>query len=88
MARQVKGTYQEVWLPSLIPETHIVERKNRVPSPPTRHPKCTLIPLSLSHTHTKNKAQGQTVVVHAFNPSTWEAEARILLSSRPAWSTN
>jgi hypothetical protein len=27
------------------------------------------------------------VVVHAFNPSTWEAEAGRLLSSRPAWST-
>jgi hypothetical protein len=27
------------------------------------------------------------VVVHAFNPSTWEAEAGRCLSSRPAWST-
>jgi hypothetical protein len=27
------------------------------------------------------------VVVHAFNPSTWEAEAGRFLSSRPAWST-
>jgi major histocompatibility complex class I len=27
------------------------------------------------------------VVAHAFNPSTWEAEAGGLLSSRPAWST-
>jgi hypothetical protein len=26
-------------------------------------------------------------VVHAFNPSTWEAEAGGFLSSRPAWST-
>jgi hypothetical protein len=26
-------------------------------------------------------------VVHAFNPSTWEAEAGEFLSSRPAWST-
>jgi hypothetical protein len=25
--------------------------------------------------------------VHAFNPSTWEAEAVGFLSSRPAWST-
>jgi hypothetical protein len=24
---------------------------------------------------------------HAFNPSTWEAEAGEFLSSRPAWST-
>jgi hypothetical protein len=30
---------------------------------------------------------GQTVVVHAFNPSTREAEAGGFLSSRPAWST-
>jgi major histocompatibility complex class I len=27
------------------------------------------------------------VVVHAFNPSTWEAEAGDFLSLRPAWST-
>ena len=27
------------------------------------------------------------VVVHAFNPSTWEAEAGGSLSSKPAWST-
>jgi hypothetical protein len=26
-------------------------------------------------------------VAHAFNPSTWEAEAGGFLSSRPAWST-
>jgi hypothetical protein len=29
----------------------------------------------------------QTVVAHAFNPSTWEAEAGGFLSSRPAWTT-
>jgi hypothetical protein len=27
------------------------------------------------------------VVVHAFNPSSWEAETDGFLSSRPAWST-
>jgi hypothetical protein len=27
------------------------------------------------------------VVAHAFNPSTWKAEAGEFLSSRPAWST-
>ena len=32
-------------------------------------------------------AQSQGVVVQAFNPSTWEAEAGRLLSSRPAYST-
>jgi hypothetical protein len=30
---------------------------------------------------------GRAVVAHAFNPSTWEAEAVGFLSSRPAWST-
>jgi hypothetical protein len=34
---------------------------------------------------TINKQPG--VVVHAFNPSTQEAEAGGFLSSRPAWST-
>jgi hypothetical protein len=29
----------------------------------------------------------RAVVAHAFNPSTWEAEAGRFLSSRPAWST-
>jgi hypothetical protein len=29
----------------------------------------------------------RAVVVHTFNPSTWEAEAGGFLSSRPAWST-
>jgi major histocompatibility complex class I len=34
------------------------------------------------------KAQiGLGVVAHAFNPSTWEAEAGGFLNSRPAWST-
>jgi hypothetical protein len=28
---------------------------------------------------------GRAVVAHAFNPSTWEAEAGGFLSSRPAW---
>jgi hypothetical protein len=27
------------------------------------------------------------MVAHAFNPSTWEAEAGGFLSSKPAWST-
>jgi hypothetical protein len=29
----------------------------------------------------------RAVVVHIFNPSTWQAEASKFLSSRPAWST-
>jgi hypothetical protein len=37
----------------------------------------------------KNINSGQAVVVHAFTPSTWEAEAEAggFLSLRPAWST-
>jgi hypothetical protein len=31
--------------------------------------------------------ESQAVVAHAFNPSTWEAEAGGSLSSRSAWST-
>jgi hypothetical protein len=33
------------------------------------------------------KQQRQAVVAHAFNPSTWEADAGRFLSLRPAWST-
>jgi hypothetical protein len=33
------------------------------------------------------KEFSQALVAHAFNPSTWEAEAGEFLSSRPAWST-
>jgi hypothetical protein len=33
------------------------------------------------------KEKGQAMVVHTFNPNTWEAEAGRFLSSRPAWST-
>jgi hypothetical protein len=36
----------------------------------------------------KLKKEGQPpVVAHAFNPSTWEAEAGRFLSLKPAWST-
>jgi hypothetical protein len=36
----------------------------------------------------KNKKTFQPgTVVHAFNPSTWKAEAGGFLSLRPAWST-
>jgi major histocompatibility complex class I len=37
--------------------------------------------------HRKKKIYCRAVVAHAFNPSTWEAEAGGFLSSRPAWST-
>jgi hypothetical protein len=35
----------------------------------------------------QNPEAGRAVVVHAFDSSTWEAEAGGFLSSRPAWST-
>jgi hypothetical protein len=35
----------------------------------------------------KKSPTGWAVVAHAFNPSTWEAEAGEFLSSGPAWST-
>ena len=35
----------------------------------------------------KKTKSGQAVVVHACNPSIWEAEAGGFLSSRPSWST-
>jgi hypothetical protein len=35
----------------------------------------------------KTEERDQGVVVHAFNPSTWEAEVGKFLSSRPTWST-
>jgi hypothetical protein len=34
-----------------------------------------------------NVMRNWAVVAHAFNPSTWEAEAGGFLSSRPVWST-
>jgi hypothetical protein len=37
---------------------------------------------------TRERERGSwAVVAHAFNPSTWEAEAAGFLSSRSAWST-
>jgi hypothetical protein len=38
-------------------------------------------------THTIKSMSSREVVVHTFNPSTWETEAGGFLSSRPAWST-
>jgi hypothetical protein len=35
----------------------------------------------------KTEPDSRAVVAHAFNPSTWEAEAGGFLSSRSAWST-
>ena len=36
---------------------------------------------------TNSQTMEPVVVVHTFNPSTWEAEADGALSSMPAWST-
>jgi hypothetical protein len=41
----------------------------------------------LSKANFKSTNVSRAVVAHAFNPSTWEAEAGRFLSSRPAWST-
>jgi major histocompatibility complex class I len=41
----------------------------------------------VSHMSIKNVPNWPAVVVHTFNPSTWEAEASGFLSSRPDWST-
>jgi hypothetical protein len=35
----------------------------------------------------EKESSSRAVVAHAFDPSTWEAEAGRFLSSRPAWST-
>jgi hypothetical protein len=35
----------------------------------------------------KKHQLSRAVVVYAFNPCTWEAEAGRFLSSRPAWPT-
>jgi major histocompatibility complex class I len=46
--------------------------------------KCTYMRFSKNRFKTSKKPG---VVAHAFDPSTWEAEAGGFLSSRPAWST-
>jgi hypothetical protein len=48
---------------------------------------CTEVYASKTHIHIKKLKILLGVVVHAFNPSTWEAEAGGFLSSRPTWST-
>jgi hypothetical protein len=43
--------------------------------------------MNMGHSRNERDSRSQAVVAHAFNPSTWEAEAGGFLSSRPAWST-
>ena len=43
--------------------------------------------IHMVHIKVNNKNFSRAVVAHAFNPSTWEAEAGGFLSPRPAWST-
>jgi hypothetical protein len=43
--------------------------------------------LSLDKNLNQKPFLSQALVVHAFNPSTWEAEAGRFLSSRSTWST-
>jgi hypothetical protein len=65
--------------------------KNFYSSKVLSHSSTTLLPFSYKVAHTKylNKCYicELGVVVYAFNPSTWEAEAGGFLSSRPAWFT-
>jgi hypothetical protein len=56
----------------------------------TRSKSCTNSKKQSKNEQTKQKTKKKLepgVVAHAFNPSTWEAEAGGFLSSRPAWST-
>jgi hypothetical protein len=54
----------------------------------TTHGRQEALPLQVpSLVFTLKKYLSQAVVAHAFNPSTWEAEAGRFLSLRPAWST-
>jgi hypothetical protein len=64
-----------LWFPLIAhtcPQTHTLKKKGN--NLPLKKPK-------------RNRRKGWAVVVHAFNPRTWEAEAGGFLSSRPAWST-
>jgi hypothetical protein len=53
------------------------------------HPRILNSLLKQTRSCNENQPKSQAVVVHAFNPSTWEVEAEVgeFLSSRPTWST-
>jgi hypothetical protein len=66
---------QPWWKASIIPERKLKPRRSLVQSHHGVH-----------ETWSQKEGVVPEVVAHAFNPSTWEAEAGGFLSSRPAWS--
>jgi hypothetical protein len=72
----------QIWFPALVSgstQAYII--------PPPGIP-CRLLALNAPKLHAEtNKNSKPGAVAHAFNPSTWEAEAGGFLSLRPAWST-
>jgi hypothetical protein len=56
-------------------------------TPPSNLPNSPLPQLHCSLFHFRKVQASWAMLAHAFNPSTWEAEADGFLSSRPAWST-
>jgi hypothetical protein len=86
-----------LWLPHVhggmwIPHTHkLTEHMYSCVCPHIQGHRRTRVRVH-THTHThkcNNESEhlSQAVVVHPFDPSTWEAEAGRFLSLRPAWST-
>jgi hypothetical protein len=59
------------------PSTSVAETQSQAQGQPGLHSKI----------WSQKLAEEPGVVAHAFNPSTWEAEAGEFLSLRPAWST-
>jgi hypothetical protein len=79
------------WCTSVIP---IQETEAEVQGQPGVHIKFRPVRASQRNPDSNNKVRkcvkeksSRAVVAHAFNPSTWEAEAGRFLSLRPAWST-
>jgi hypothetical protein len=84
MARQVKVLVTKLDYLSLSPRTHMQKERTDSPRLSSDLQTCTH-----THTHTHIHKMLKSfkllgVVVHAFNPSTLEAEAGRFLSSRPA----
>jgi hypothetical protein len=77
----------ETFWPSQIPSMHTVHRLTYNLKTPTHIMYRLTYNLKTPRYIKKKNLLNQAVVAHAFNPSTWEAEASRFLSSRPAWST-